>query len=140
MKFLIVEANRGKIVQSRIVEGEFQDIVKETVKEAVEKWNPLDSDFVAVRDDREWTLRGDEPDELLKELEESGVLNVEDNKVVARVPYYLISYENRSKGMEYYEELGVYVVTAYIDEEYRLLVEEDAADLTSGRIKAGMKN
>ena len=131
--FIVVEAVRGRIVQSRIVKGELAEIVREGAREALEKWDPQRADFVAVRDDREWELAGDENEDLLALLEESGVISEENGRRVARVPYYLISYDNESFGEEYYEEKGLYVVTLYLGDEYKTMVEEDAADLTTSR-------
>ena len=132
-RFIVVEAVKGRIVQSRIVEGDLASVVKEVAREALGKWDPEKADFVAVRDDREWELAGDEDKELLEVLERRGLIVEEEGRRVARIPYYLISYDNESFGEEYYEEKGLYVVTLYLSEEYRTLVEEDAADMTTSR-------
>ena len=51
---------------------------------------------------------------------------------MARIPFFLVSYDNKSFGDTYYEEYGIYIITLYIGEDYRVMVEEFAASITTG--------
>ncbi|MCE4627551.1 MAG: DUF2286 domain-containing protein [Desulfurococcales archaeon] len=130
-KWLVVEAVRGRVVESRVVEGDMAGVVKGVVREAVEKWDPTGgADFVVTRDDREWDLEGEER-EIVDWLEGLGVVEEVDGRRVARIPFFLVSYDNKSFGDTYYEEYGIYIITLYIGEDYRVMVEEFAASITT---------
>ena len=134
-KFLVVEAVMGKIVESKIVEGEFGEIVKQAAREALGKWNPLEADFIAIRDDRLWRPAGDEDEEFMKMLRERGFIEkTEEGEEIIRIPYYLISYDNEEIDDMNYREKALIVVTAYIGEAYKYEVETDAAELTAGPV------
>ena len=134
-KYLVVEAVLGKVVESRIVEGDFAEIVKQATREALEKWNPLEADFLAIREDRIWTPAGDEDKEFMEMLRERGfIVKTERGEEVIRIPYYLISYDNEEEDEMSYREKALIIVTAYIGEAYKYDVERDAAELTSGPI------
>ena len=130
-KWLVVEAVRGRVAESRVVEGDMASVVKDVVREAVEKWDPTSgADFVVTRDDREWDLEGEER-EIVEWLEGLGVVEEIDGRRVARIPFFLVSYDNKSFGDTYYEEYGIYIITLYIGEDYRVMVEEFAASITT---------
>ena len=137
-KVLIVHARLGEILESRVVEGDIYEIVKEVAREALEKWDPRRSDFVAMRFDKEWTLLGDEPESLVRELEELGLVREKDGRRVAVVPFFQVSYDTWTgliNGKEQVVARATYYITLYIDEAYRLEVERDAADLTAEALK-----
>ncbi len=135
VKILVIESKNGKIIESQILEGDYFEIVKQIAQEALKKWSPDSSDFVAVRD--VWDIELDETitESLKKRFEELKLIVEEEGKKIARIPVYTISYDNRMLGTEDYMEKGIYMIVPFIDEQLKDIFETEAADLTAEKSK-----
>ncbi len=130
MKVIVIEAQRGRVVESRVVEGDFYSVAKSVAREALEKWRPESSDFVAVKD--VWTIDlSGEPTGIASKLEELGLVTVINGKRVAQIPVYTISYDNEMISEDNYQERGLYMIVPYVDDDFKSLFESEAAELTS---------
>ncbi|MEB3825650.1 MAG: DUF2286 domain-containing protein [Desulfurococcales archaeon] len=131
-KTLVVKAERGKGIESRLVDAKFSETVKKIAKEALEEWNPLRSDFTAIRDDREVEIDLPLKDpglyDLLKRLD---LTKVSQDKAVFTLPVYVISFDSEWVSSEDYVDNRVYVVSIYVDDEIKEFVEQLARDLVS---------
>ncbi len=130
MKVLVIEAREGKIVESRVIDGDYYEIVRSVAREAMDKWDPAQSDFIAVSDKWEFNL---EPmsEDMRRRLEELGLIGVgEDGTRTALIPVYTISYDNKMIDEDNYQEKGLYMIVPYIDEAMKTVFESEAADLT----------
>ncbi len=74
MKVLVVRAEMGRVVESRVLEGEFYEVVKKYVSIASSEWDPEVSDFVVVRDDLNVDVEGSLEREVLEYLRSYGLL------------------------------------------------------------------
>ncbi len=127
-KTIIVEAERGVVVGERVVEGDFREVVKDVVREAVEKWDAHSSDLVAIRHQREV-----EKELPLKPSELDAILSFNpvrsNGRVVFMLPMYVVSYSNRVEGDVVVDE-KVYVVAPHI-EGFEHVVRGVAIEATS---------
>jgi hypothetical protein len=130
VKIVVIEARQGRIVESRIVDGDFYEVTKSVAREALEKWRPEASDFVAVKD--VWTIDlSGESTSIASRLEELGLVTVVNGRRVAQIPVYTISYDNEMISDENYKEKGLYMIVPYIDDDFKSVFESEAAELTS---------
>jgi len=131
-KTLVVKAERGVGVESELVAERFSVVVKDIARKALEEWNPLKSDFTAIRDDRDveidLPLKDPKLYDLLKNL---NLTKISEDKAVFTLPVYVISYDSEWIGTEDYVDNRVYIVSIYIDDETKRLVEQVAQDLVS---------
>lgn len=128
-KTLVLSVEGGSIVSSKIVEDELEDVVKKVVVEVLPKWSPKTSDLIAMRYEHEITLKLPLSEELYKALSKYRLSRKSSSEVVARLPVYVISYENRWVGEDLIDE-KVYVISPYINDEIKNDVELLAIDLT----------
>ncbi|MCS7107535.1 MAG: DUF2286 domain-containing protein [Acidilobaceae archaeon] len=134
---LIVRAERGKVVESQVSDGDLNSIVKAYVIKAAEEWDPARSDFIALRDERE--VEVDDVDvAALKELERAGGRWTRTRgsfKIV--FPLYTISFDNAMLSEKEYVENKIYLIAPYINEGLKEQLELEAAEITSPPDKAG---
>ncbi|RLG84251.1 MAG: hypothetical protein DRO40_01975 [Thermoprotei archaeon] len=128
-KAIVVFAKQGNIVMKRIVDGDLIDILKKVAIEALQKWDPSNSNFDIIRYDykieKKLPLKPEEVDIILK----LNPIRLEGS-VVFTLPIYIISYKNYSTDEGTVDE-EVYVVAPYISDEYVGYVEEVAIMTTS---------
>lgn len=123
-KTIIVMAKKGKIMEKKVVKKNVREAVKEVAREALEKWEPFESGFDIIPYDheveKELPLKPEEVDMVLK-------LNPVrmKNKVLIKIPMFIISYKNYRVGEQTIDE-EVYVVAPYITDKYIKYVEEVA--------------
>ncbi|MEM0504335.1 MAG: DUF2286 domain-containing protein [Sulfolobales archaeon] len=129
-KTLVLSVESGNIVSSKIVEDELEEVVKKIVVEVLPKWSPKTSDLIAMKYEHEITLRLPLSKELYETLSKYGLSRKSSSEVIARLPVYVISYENRWVGEDLIDE-KVYVISPYINDEIKNDVELLAIDLTS---------
>lgn len=129
-KTLVLSVEGGSIVSSKIVEDELEEVVKKVVVEVLPKWSPKTSDLIAMKYEHEITLKLPLSKELYEALSKYGLSRKSSSEVIARLPVYVISYENRWVGEDLIDE-KVYVISPYINDEIKNDVELLAIDLTS---------
>jgi hypothetical protein len=131
VKVLVVRAEMGRVVESRVLEGEFYEVVKKYVSIASSEWDPEVSDFVVVRDDLNVDVEGSLEREVLEYLRSYGSLEESEGALRVRLPVYTISFDNRFVGEDSYVENKVYIIAPYVNEDLRVLFETEAASITT---------
>ncbi|MEM0341014.1 MAG: DUF2286 domain-containing protein [Acidilobaceae archaeon] len=130
-KVLVVRAEYGEIKESRLVDGNFIDVIKNVVRKAVEEWDPTKSDFIVLRDERVLEIKTSIDPSVLETLKEMNAVSESEDRVLVRLPVVTVSFENKMVSEEKYEEYKVYIVTLCIDEELKTSIEAEAAEITS---------
>lgn len=130
MKVLVVRAERGKVVESTVVEGSLEDVAKDVAKEALVEWDPRVSEFVVLRDVEEVTIKLPIPGELVDELRKYGLRKKGESEAAIDLPYYTISFDNRRVGDDYIE-YKVYVIAPYINDDFKAWIEVLATSIVS---------
>ncbi len=133
MKVLVIRAEEGRVTESEVVEGELEEVVKETVRKALEEWDPSRSDFIVLREVREVTLGLPIPGHLVDALRPFGLTRKGPNEASFYLPVYTISFDNRLVSEEEgsYEERKIYLIVPYIDDDLRAEFEAQAADIVT---------
>lgn len=141
MKIAVIRAEEGRVVESFEFEGSLTDVVKDIAKQAMEEWDPGESDFFVMRDVREITVGAEIDDETLRELEEEGLARREDGQVKVLLQYYTISFDTELVEDENYVDRKVYVIAPLVVPALKDELEAYAASLTSekGQSPPGIK-
>lgn len=129
MKILIIKSENGKITSEKVMDGEIGKVLREVAKEALEEWNELTSDFIIMHDMEEVRI----PLPLKPDLYESiknFLVGKDKKEAIAKIPVYVISYENEWKESDF-QDKKVYVVSYYINDEIKKSIIEDATQITS---------
>ncbi|BDB97403.1 DUF2286 domain-containing protein [Saccharolobus caldissimus] len=129
MKILIIKSENGKITSEKVMDGEIGKVLREVAKEALEEWNELTSDFIIMHDMEEVRI----PLPLKPDLYESiknFLVGKDKKEAIAKIPVYVISYENEWKESDF-QDKKVYVVSYYINDEIKKNIIEDATQITS---------
>lgn len=129
-RVLVVHAVEGRVVESTSVEGSLYDVLAGVVRDAVGEWDPRRSDFLVMRDRYEFDA-GD-----LRV--EGDVEGVERRGGRVLVTVFLVSYDNdpvegESGRIVDYRDRRLYLVAPDLGDDFRALVEVEAAGLTSPR-------
>ncbi|AFH42996.1 DUF2286 domain-containing protein [Fervidicoccus fontis] len=123
--FIIINAHSGKVKDKKIVEGEFEEVVKNAGKEfLLNEWLPSFSDFMILRDIFEVELKSSLPKEVISKYKEYNLKRKDKDTLVATLPVYLIVYESLKISEDSYHDRGVSVVAPYIREEDAQLLSE----------------
>lgn len=130
-EILIVKAEDGRVVGSKIVRGELLSTVKEIANNVLREWDPKSSDYVIVRDKYEVSLKLPLSKEQFKKFSKFDLRRTPDGYAVFEIPVYFISYENEWRGDDYLDK-KVYVVSLFIDEKVKGEIEEWASESTRG--------
>lgn len=77
-----------------IFEARLEEVVKDMARHALEEWDPSSSDFLVISDDIEITVVSDIEEDVLRELESQGRVEVEGGETRVLVPIYYISFDN----------------------------------------------
>ncbi|MDM7275214.1 MAG: DUF2286 domain-containing protein [Thermoprotei archaeon] len=125
-KILVIRAERGKIVESKIVEGELRETVRKITSKALEEWDPEKSDFIVIKEKRKIETTQPVEMETLKTLE-----NLEIGETHIQLPIYMISFDNTMIEEDNYVENKIYLITLYANEEIKDLLEIEAAEITT---------
>ncbi|MEM1873649.1 MAG: DUF2286 domain-containing protein [Acidilobaceae archaeon] len=127
---LVVRAEYGEVKESRVVEGDFERVVRDVVSRALEEWNPAKSDFIVLRDER--VVEVESLDQALAEsLRSAGALRELERGLSVRVPVVTVSFDNEMVSEERYEEHKIYIVTLYVSDDFKTEIEAEAAEITS---------
>lgn len=128
-KVVVIFARQGSIEKKKVVDGSLKDVLKRIAIEALQKWDPFDSNFDIIRYDykieKKLPLRPKELDIILK----FNPIRLKGS-VIFTLPIYIISYKNYPTDQGTVDE-EVYVVAPYIGDEYIGYVEEVAIMTTS---------
>lgn len=127
---MILSVEGGNIVDSKVVEAGVEETVKKTLIEVLPKWEPKTSELIAMKYEHEVTLKLPLSKELYESLSKYGLSRKSSSEVIAKIPVYVISYENRWVGEDLIDD-KVFVISPYINNEIRKEVELLAMDLTS---------
>ncbi len=128
---LVIRSEKGRIVESDVVEGSLTDVVKDAARKALEEWDPEVSDFVVLKDLKEIELELPIDPKLFDLLREYGGLVRKGNVALAKLPVYTISFDNRMITEDSYVENKIYLVTLYINDDLKTQMEVEASSITS---------
>jgi len=114
-QIMIVRAKEGQLVSKNRVEGEFKEIVKKTVLDALSLWLMDSADFTVIRDPQ-YPIEAKAP--ITKEqydlYSKHELQRASNGSVVFHVPVYIISFDNVYMEDNYMDR-EVLVVAPYID-------------------------
>lgn len=126
---IVILSIKGRVVEEKVVDKKFIDVVKEVARKALEKWDPSRSGFDVIPYEYEiekpLPLKPEEVDIVMK----LNPVRIRD-RVVIKLPLFIISYKNY-KLEEHTIDEEVYVVAPYISDEYMSIVERIAIYATS---------
>ncbi len=134
-RVVIVKARKGEVLEKRIVNGEFHKVLKEIANKALNEWDPEISNFDVIKYEyeveKQLPLKPEELDIVLK-------FNPKrfKDKVLFRIPVYIISYKNYRVEDHVVDE-EVYVVGPYTLDEYVSIIEETAVMATGEYVERG---
>ncbi len=129
-KILVIRAEMGRVVESKVVEGDLYEVVKRYVSLASLEWDPKVSDFVVIREDLTVDVETGIDQDTLESLVAYGFLKSSESGREVRVPVYTISFDNRSLDEDVYVENKIYMITVYVSEDLKTFLESEAASLT----------
>jgi len=129
-KVLVLNVEYGKITDSKILDMELEEVVKNILMEILPKWSPKTSDLIAMKHEHEVIFKLPLSKELYGLLSKYGLSRKSASEVSARIPVYVVSYENRWVDDDLIDD-KVYIIAPYINEEVRKEIELLAVDLIS---------
>ncbi|MEM1625930.1 MAG: DUF2286 domain-containing protein [Sulfolobaceae archaeon] len=129
MKIIILKSENGRITSENIVEGKLSEVLKEVAAKALKEWNEATSDFVIMKDTQDVKI----PKPLKPEIYEAVknfLVGRDENFAHAKLPLYIISYENEWSNDNFIDK-KVYIVSYYVNDDNKKELEEYAKDITS---------
>lgn len=129
-RVLVLNVEYGKITDSKILDMELEEVVKNILMEILPKWSPKTSDLIAMKHEHEVIFKLPLSKELYGLLSKYGLSRKSASEVSARIPVYVVSYENRWVDDDLIDD-KVYIIAPYINEEVRKEIELLAVDLIS---------
>ncbi|MEB3774595.1 MAG: DUF2286 domain-containing protein [Desulfurococcales archaeon] len=130
-RITVIRGEYGKVTESRIVDSELEDVVKEVARSALNEWSPNESDFIVIKDLREIDLKLPLKPEIVDVLRKYGTLSRAGDKAIAVIPVFTISFDNKMISEDKYIENKVYIIAPYINDEVNTLLESLAAEITA---------
>ncbi len=130
-RVLVIRSEEGKILESRVVEGEFYSVLKEVTRSLIDLWDAANSGFVVLKDYKVFEAPLPLDPEVYDLVRRYGSPSRKKDKALLTVPVYTISYDYREGAGEQYSERKLCIVTLYLDETQKELLEEDAKLITS---------
>lgn len=129
-KTLILNVEKGNVLESKILDSEVEEAVKKVVIDVIPRWSPKTSDLIVVKYEHEITLKLPLSKELYESLHKYGLDRKSPSEVTARIPVYVISYENRWVGEDLIDD-KIYVISPHVNDEVRKEIELLAVDITT---------
>jgi hypothetical protein len=129
-KVLVLSIEYGKIVDSKILDKDLEEVVKNVLMEILPKWSPKTSDLIAMKHEHEVVFKLPLSKELYGLLSKYGLSRKSASEVSVRIPVYVVSYENRWVDDDLIDD-KVYIIAPYINEEVKKEIELLATDLIS---------
>lgn len=115
-QIMIVRAKEGQLVSKNRVEGEFKEVVKKTVLDALSLWQLESADFTVIRDPQ-YPVEAKAP--ITKEqydlYSKYDLQRATNGSVMFHLPVYIISFDNVYME-ENYIDREVLVVAPYVDQ------------------------
>jgi hypothetical protein len=115
-QIMIVRAKEGKLVSKNREEGEFKEVVKKTVLDALSLWLLDSADFTVIRDPQ-YPVEAKAP--ITKEqydlYSKYDLQRATNGSVMFHVPVYIISFDNVYVEDNYMDR-EVFVVAPYVDQ------------------------
>jgi hypothetical protein len=115
-QIMIVRAKEGQLVSKNRVEGEFKEVVKKTVLDALSLWQLESADFTVIRDPQ-YPVEAKAP--ITKEqydlYSKYDLQRATNGSVMFHLPVYIISFDNVYME-ENYLDREVLVVAPYVDQ------------------------
>jgi len=120
---------KGKVNQTKRLQGELKTTLRKTVEEALEKWNFEASDFSVIKDEYPITLQPPLKREQVDRYMNYNLRRDTGGTATFTVPVYIISFDNTVLEESYLDN-QVFVVTTAIDEFVEKEVTEYARAIT----------
>jgi len=130
-KILVIRSEDGEIVESKVVEGSFYSVLKDVTRALIDLWDAANSGFVVLRDYKVFEAPLPLDPEVYDLVRRYGSPTRSGGKALLTIPVYTISYDYREGAGEQYSERKLCVVTLYLNEAQREVLEEDAKLITS---------
>jgi len=137
VRVLVVRAEMGRVVESRVGEGELVDVVRECALRALSEWDPGVSDFVVIREFVEFEVEGSLGKDAVEALRGYGFIEESGESVRVKLPVYTISFDSRALSDDVYLENKLYLVTIYVNDDLKAFFEAEAASMTSQELEPG---
>ncbi len=130
-KILVIRAENGEIIESNIIDGSIEDIVKKYATIALNEWDPSYSDFIVMKDKYEVKLKLPLTREQFERFSKFS-LRREEGFAVFDVPLYVISFDNVWVEGDYLDR-KIYLIATYVDDKVKRDLEVIARENTSPR-------
>ncbi len=129
-QIMIVRAKEGQLVSKNMLEGEFKEVVKKTVLDALSLWQLDNADFTVIRDpqypvEAKAPITKDQYDLYSK----FDLQRASNGSVVYHLPVYIISFDNVYMEDSYLDK-EVLVVAPYVDQISEQHIVDLALDST----------
>lgn len=129
-QIMIVRAKEGQLVSKNMLEGEFKEVVKKTVLDALSLWQLDNADFTVIRDPQ-YPVEAKAP--ITKEqydlYSKFDLQRASNGSVVYHLPVYIISFDNVYMEDSYLDK-EVLVVAPYVDQISEQHIVDLALDST----------
>jgi len=129
LKILVLRAELGEIKEKNVVEGDFNNVLKDVVMKALSLWEPQKSDLIVVKHRHEINIKlpiKKEQYDLYSQLN----LRRKGDVATIEVLIYLVSFENQWIDNDIIDS-KVFLVAPYIDDFISEKIEDLAKGITS---------
>ncbi len=129
MKILVLKSEMGKVTSEQLIDGELGETIRKVATDALKEWNEYTSDFIIMKDLQEVKIPLPLKPDMYEALK-NFLAGKDKNVAIARIPFYIISFENEWKENDFMDK-RVYIVTYYVNEELKKEAVEYASSVTS---------
>ena len=130
VQILIVRAKEGNLVSKNMVEGDFKEVVKKTVVDALSLWLLDSADFTVIRDPQyPVTAKSPITKEQYDLYSKYDLQRATNGSVMFYLPVYIISFDNAYLEDNYMDK-EVLVVAPHVDQVAEQVIVELALEST----------
>jgi hypothetical protein len=130
VQILIVRAKEGNLVSKNMVEGDFKEVVKKTVVDALSLWLLDSADFTVIRDPQyPVTAKSPITKEQYDLYSKYDLQRATNESVMFYLPVYIISFDNAYLEDNYMDR-EVLVVAPHVDQVAEQVIVELALEST----------
>jgi len=129
-KVLVINFENGSVVESKVVDEAIDEVVKKLLIDILPKWSPENSDLIVMKHEHEVILKLPLSKELYESIAKFGLSRRSESEVSARIPVYVVSYDNMWVGDELVDR-KFYLVAPYVNEDVKREIELLVKDLTT---------
>jgi hypothetical protein len=130
VQILIVRAKEGNLVSKNMVEGDFKEVVKKTVVDALSLWLLDSADFTVIRDPQyPVTAKSPITKEQYDLYSKYDLQRATNGSVMFYLPVYIISFDNAYLEDNYMDK-EVLVVAPHVDQVSEQVIVELALEST----------